>query len=332
MVLGSEFTNDRYTFFEKHKNTFEDTDENKLEYTQIHEAYMFILDHMMESSLMDKFSKEEIDGFYSTFKDKIHVYKEVNSDVVETLWGFIDFSMFKKEILKYKVDVLKSQSEKPEDIVQTGSTSNSDKDESYFWDNIKLDLNDKSHGWVKKMDNPMKNGWSCVMHSRPIEGKQPCNRTDFVFENTSHTAFMKYIDHMMKNPEDQSHLKKMEILEEVGKVGDDHSSMIVHQVLKMPLMSERESLISWHLRKLEDDKWMSVACSIEREDYPIDPKMIRMDIFKASMFHTKDNNLHCTEFSTFDMKGYFPMRLMNMMMSSIVSAAFPKMKTKIDEF
>ena len=43
LVTKPEFMESCYEFMDKHKDTFEDTDENKLEYTPIHEEYIAIL-------------------------------------------------------------------------------------------------------------------------------------------------------------------------------------------------------------------------------------------------------------------------------------------------
>ena len=55
-IVKVDFTNDRFEFFKKHSDTFEDTEENKLEYTPIHEAYIYILEKMIEENLSQKFN------------------------------------------------------------------------------------------------------------------------------------------------------------------------------------------------------------------------------------------------------------------------------------
>jgi len=57
-IAQIEFQNDQYEFFNKHMNTFEDTDENKLEYTQIYEAYVYILEQIIEAKLSAQFGQE----------------------------------------------------------------------------------------------------------------------------------------------------------------------------------------------------------------------------------------------------------------------------------
>jgi len=76
-----------------------------------------------------------------------------------------------------------------------------------------------------------------------------------------------------------------------------------------------------------------VIQSIKRDDImPEREGIIRMEFFKASMCEQKGKDIHITEFSNMDMKGYFPVRLMNMMMGSMVSKMMPKMYEKVKAF
>ena len=75
------------------------------EWKQCHQAYMFILDHMIETSLLDKFSKDDIGHFYMTFSEKLNIYQTKDPDVVKIFYQFIDFDTFKTELVNYKNDV-----------------------------------------------------------------------------------------------------------------------------------------------------------------------------------------------------------------------------------
>lgn len=78
---------------------FEDTEENKLEYTNIYTEYVYILEQIIEATLLSKYSNEDIEAFYGTFKENLTLYKTINPEVVETLFNFIDFDQFKKSML-----------------------------------------------------------------------------------------------------------------------------------------------------------------------------------------------------------------------------------------
>ena len=83
---------------------FEDTEENKLEYTQVFEQYVTILEEIIAVKLKEKYSEEQIEAFYLSFKDNMKDYEKENALTVETIFGLIDFDKFKASILQYKKD------------------------------------------------------------------------------------------------------------------------------------------------------------------------------------------------------------------------------------
>ena len=57
-----------------------------------------------------------------------------------------------------------------------------------------------------------------------------------------------------------------------------------------------------------------------------------MDIFKASRCRDVDGVLHLLEFSNMDMKGYFPMKMMNMFMGSMLAKGIPELKKQMTKY
>ena len=53
-----------------------------------------------------------MEAFYVHFKDNYKTYEPINSDTVEVLFGFTDFTKFKEAVLKYKRGII----ENPDDI------------------------------------------------------------------------------------------------------------------------------------------------------------------------------------------------------------------------
>ena len=129
----------------KHKDIFDENDENKLEYTTIFEEYVKILESTIDTQLYQNYQEAQISAFYNDFKDNFKEYQKVNSDTVEILFGFIDFNKFKTQMLEVK----KSQ------VSDTVDVSNSDDhyyiDEATFWEYIK-NHGAKGEGFQKKMD------------------------------------------------------------------------------------------------------------------------------------------------------------------------------------
>lgn len=101
-ITQTEFTAAQDEFFQMYEDKFENTEENKLEHTQIFTEYVYILERVIEANLHQKYTDEQIELFNETFKDNFEEYKKINPSVVETLYGFIDFQWFKKSILLSK--------------------------------------------------------------------------------------------------------------------------------------------------------------------------------------------------------------------------------------
>ena len=102
IVSDAKFLADQMEFFEKHYSIFEDTEENKLEYSPIYESYVYILESVIDSKLKEKFQPSETEDFYKSFKANIKTYEEINSDALDVLYGFIDFDKFKDKMVKFK--------------------------------------------------------------------------------------------------------------------------------------------------------------------------------------------------------------------------------------
>ena len=89
---------------EKNYDQFEDTEENKLIYTQIYEQFVELLENIIVVKLEVKFKTEEIDTFYETFVDNMAKYEAEDALTVNSLFSFINFEKFKESILLYKKD------------------------------------------------------------------------------------------------------------------------------------------------------------------------------------------------------------------------------------
>ena len=102
IVVQPDFSDARFQFFEKNKETFEDCEENKLEHTNIFKDYIMILEQIIETKLRETFSDDDIKSFYKSFKDNLPEYEKINVETVDTIFGFTDFDKFKQTIVTYK--------------------------------------------------------------------------------------------------------------------------------------------------------------------------------------------------------------------------------------
>lgn len=86
-------------------------------------------------------------------------------------------------------------------------------------------------------------------------------------------------------------------------------------VMKIPLMTERENVIRTVFQEKEDGKYLWLVHSTERDDCPRSDNRIRIDMFEGTIFWPVENGVRMVQLRQLNMKGYFPMRLMNMAMS-----------------
>lgn len=83
---------------------FNDDEENKLEYTNVYQDYVEMMEKVLDVTLKDQYKHQEadVDAFYGSFKDLRASYETMNSDVMDTLFSMVDFSKFKECLLDYK--------------------------------------------------------------------------------------------------------------------------------------------------------------------------------------------------------------------------------------
>ena len=98
-----EFLSASKLFCEQNVGIFEADDENKLEYTNVFESYIKILEDIIEVKLLDKFERADLDTFYADLQVNFKQYESVDSDTVSTLLGFTDFQKFKAHMLDIKI-------------------------------------------------------------------------------------------------------------------------------------------------------------------------------------------------------------------------------------
>ena len=92
-------------------------------------------------------SEEQVKEFYATFKDNLENYKTINHDVVDILFGLVDFAKFKESILAYKkgcIDTDAATAQKENQELMSGKQGYEYEE---FLKEYNLDLDDKSNGW-----------------------------------------------------------------------------------------------------------------------------------------------------------------------------------------
>lgn len=100
-IMNPEFQNAQEEFCRGNCGEFEETDENKLVYTEIFDRYTATLEASMEAHLtemVDGFSMAEFSGMLEARKD------ELDGDVFDLLMTLSSFDAFKELMLAYKAE------------------------------------------------------------------------------------------------------------------------------------------------------------------------------------------------------------------------------------
>ncbi|KAM6936886.1 ADP-ribosylation factor-like protein 2-binding protein [Xenentodon cancila] len=101
IIIDPEFEQFQKRFMDKHYMEFDDSEENKLSYTQIFNEYVDLVEKQLEQLLMAR-----IPGFnMNTFTELLMQRKEeVPGDIFDMLLTFTDFLAFKEMFLDYRAE------------------------------------------------------------------------------------------------------------------------------------------------------------------------------------------------------------------------------------
>ena len=93
----------------------------------------------------------------------------------------------------------------------------------------------------------------------------------------------------------------------------------------------RDSLLKIQMIHKGDGKLLQITTSVKRDDLmPEEEGRIRTDMYKAALFEQKGDDLLLIDFTSLDMKGYYPPRLMNMMMAGWIPKGLSGLYNKMN--
>ena len=165
LCISGEFVEAQMSFFNKNCGIFTDDEENKLEYTNVYETYVKLIEQLIESQLKEKngYSDQDLDEFYKSLKEDgaIKRYQETNNDTLEILYGFIDFDKFKLQMLKAQKGV---QDKDSKETVEEYKENVNAKHSFSFEDFKKIESEDLST-WTRKLnEDKFTDGIKCTMY------------------------------------------------------------------------------------------------------------------------------------------------------------------------
>ena len=171
---------------------------------------------------------------------------------------------------------------------------------------------------VKGERNGKPNGFEVEGYMRPMEG----NSNDLIYvkqkmKNISKDALLE----MVKNHHKASHLTEMRVIEK-----ENDFDQVMYSRATFPLMSDRDTIMQQSRIDNEDGSTLLIMKSID--SHPSAPEPVQGVIRNEMMIarHMKDVGDDCevNTFQYFDMKGYFPSRLLNMVSPTIMSKSSRK--------
>jgi ADP-ribosylation factor-like protein 2-binding protein len=102
LVGDEEFLSIQRGFCEKHCDTFNDSEENKIEYTALFEEYTGLMERTLEERLLAKVPVFNMRRFELQLVDR---KDEIGGDIFDLLLSFSDFGEFKATMLAHKASV-----------------------------------------------------------------------------------------------------------------------------------------------------------------------------------------------------------------------------------
>mmetsp|Transcript_28836 Transcript_28836/g.75659 ORF Transcript_28836/g.75659 Transcript_28836/m.75659 type:complete len:146 (+) Transcript_28836:117-554(+) len=99
IVMEPEFQTVRDGFIDKHKDTFEDAEENKLEYTPIFKDWCALIETHLDTNLKARIPGFKMSAFMKMLDPR---HEEVDVELLDTLLSLGDFQAFKETMLMSK--------------------------------------------------------------------------------------------------------------------------------------------------------------------------------------------------------------------------------------
>lgn len=256
----------------------------------------------MEKEFKEKHgvTDEEIDALFAALKsdaNKATACESINKDTMDHLWTILDFSKFKQLM----TETIKESSEL-------------ESSQAWSWEEFQSVLNEevdtKTSLWKCKVKNTkIKDNFKCSVYTKPQKGKVNFMRTESEMVNVDPHKIWDYLTNPPPN----------KMVKELKHFDQKENEVKIYLVMKVPLMSTRDSISLAKRTPLTDDSFFFSMQTIEHPDYPPKKKVIRMSAIMGGYIRPNPENpanYLYTEISTFDLKGRVPTKLINMTLTS----------------
>ena len=149
-----EFQQGQQDFYHNKMDVFVDAEENKLEYTHVYQDYVQLMEQILDATLKKEsygYSGEELDEFYETFKEHQVEYRAINDDVMDLLFGLVDFTQFKSSLLEYKKGCTNRDAREVEDENKEMMAGKQGFELEEFMKEFEVNPDEKTNSWVRKI-------------------------------------------------------------------------------------------------------------------------------------------------------------------------------------
>lgn len=290
------------------------------------------MEKLIEARLINEYghSNAEIEQFYEDFKQDMKLYEQEDLDTVDILYSMVDFVKFKKSMLTYVKGAINTTATKEEESEQNQlmTTAGSTSEEQYadFQSIMNEPLEGKDSLWKKKSERKEfgKHGWTYSIFQKKQPGKTDILRINASFKGIKKDQLLKY--YLNPPPGQQQMIKEQRTIERI-----DENTTIDYWRFKMPMMSDRDNVMSIHQSLTPDGSEFLYIKTVERDDCPPVPGVVRMFLFTRGLVsinkESPEDTIDYTEISYFNLNGYFPARLMNMVIAGETQKEFQNMYT-----
>lgn len=162
----------------------------------------------------------------------------------------------------------------------------------------------------------MKRGLKIKIWAKRLENGHDMSRVYYNMPNVNMMQVESFINNFDTKNTDPV-VESMTVLarDEVHKYGT-----ITRIISKIPMMTKRESIMAMKRIELPNGELAYLMNTVEHPDFPRNNQYVRIDWFKGVKFtQLPDGSMDAIEFMQFDMGGYFPLAMLNMMQTKIVS-------------
>lgn len=335
IVIKDDFNFARYEFFDAHSKKFEEEDENKLEYTEIHKQYVEVMEKFIDAKLAELHSAEVIEAFNQDFVKDHKKYDAIHPEAVDVLFGQVEFVKFKEQIIMFKQAMsgaYKGDQEDTDDTSSDGSQKSDQLDKFItciedFEKYAKEDKSDPALKWRKKMMGKSKDDkWSMESWIRPRDKfVSDLQESMLTMKDVTPDGLQAFMEQYDKQVEGNPYSK------EVKMIKSEKNLVVFYLKTGMPGSDIiRQMCLQIKTSDLDDGSKFTITESVDPAEYGCGEKdMENIDMFKASKFWSTGDGLKMHEFTTWKAAASFPKKMMNMVMSKIMSNQFDDFQKKV---